>query len=1171
MICPECGTENEPGRKFCGGCGERLAVVCPACEAANSPGHRFCGECGAPLRGDVPPPRPEPSTPEAERRLVSVLFADLVGFTTLAEDRDAEEVRELLSRYFDAARRVIGRYGGTVEKFIGDAVMAVWGAPIAQEDDAERAVRTALDLVGEIAVLGAEAGLPGLRLRAGVVTGEAAVTVGAEGQGMVAGDLVNTAARVQSVAEPGAVLVGESTRRLTDAAIAYVTAGEHELKGKAEPVALWRALRIIAGRGGEGRSTGLEAPFVGREAELRMVKELFHATADEGKSRVLSVMGVAGIGKSRLAWEFYKYFDGLVEDVWWHRGRCLPYGEGVAYWALAEMVRMRADIVDEELPDSAKDKLEACVSLHVRDPDERAWIEPRLAHLLGLAERTAPDQEDLFSAWRRFFELMAEEGPLILLFEDLHWADAGLLDFIEYLLEWSRTFPIFVLTLARPELLERRPTWGAGRRSFHSIVLEPLANEAREELLDGLAPGLPEEVRARIRERAEGVPLYAVETIRMLLDRGLLAHENGEFRVMGPVESLEVPETLQALIAARLDGLEAVERRLLEDAAVLGKTFTRRALTAVSGYDGAELEAALGALVRKEILTVENDPRSPERGQYGFLHALFQRVAYDTLSRKERKARHLGVASYLERTPTDDEVVEVIASHYLAAYRASPEAADAPEIRAKARERLARAAERAASLAATEEAERYFEQAAELADERLVQAELLERAGESARASGRLEVAEEHFERSMMLFADEGAAHPAARVSARLSEVVWLLGRIEEGIERMERSFEVLSGDEPDEDIAALAAQLGRLAFFTGRLELATERIEFALDIAEALGLPEVFSQALNTKSLLLYRRPRESKTLLECALRTALENDLTAAALRAYYNLTETLCELDRNEEALANARRGIELARRRGDRNWEWGLLSQMGKPLFLTGAWDEALDVASRVPDEGRVAASGFHELLVPLARIHAAQGRGDEAAALLETLAPLAGSADLDERGKFQVGRAVVLRVQGRYTDAVAAGEEAMKARELPTGAPDAVDGMIEAAEAAFALDDLVRIEAFLGWCRELPKVYRTQYVLAHEARVAARLAALRAEASVVEPAFGGAVARFRELAMPFWMAVSLTDHAEWLVDQDRIEDADPQLDEARAVFERLKAVSWLERLEVIQSQARAAMG
>jgi class 3 adenylate cyclase len=349
--CSNCGAENPATQKFCGECGTALAANCSSCGATNPPGQRFCGECGSALAADVPAATraavgAAQTAPVAERRLVSVLFADLVGFTTLSEARDAEEVRELLSRYFESCKRLISLYGGTVEKFIGDAAMAVWGAPTAQEDDAERAVRAALDLVAMVAALGQELGARELAARAGVLTGEAAVTLGAEGEGMVAGDLVNSASRIQSAAEPGHVLVGERTRRATEAAIAYEAAGSHELKGKAEPVPLFRALRVIGSRGGALRSEGLEPPFVGRERELRLVKELFHASAEEKKANLVSVVGIGGIGKSRLSWEFEKYVDGLIEDVWWHRGRCLAYGEGVAYWALAEMVRMRCGIVE---------------------------------------------------------------------------------------------------------------------------------------------------------------------------------------------------------------------------------------------------------------------------------------------------------------------------------------------------------------------------------------------------------------------------------------------------------------------------------------------------------------------------------------------------------------------------------------------------------------------------------------------------------------------------------------------------------------------------------------------------------------------------------------------------------------------------------------------------------
>src|SRR5581483_10696876 len=459
MVCSSCGHENPSGAKFCAECGSALTLSCPSCGHAYRAGDRFCVECGTALAA-APPPAAAPAAPVAERRLVSVLFADLVGFTPLSESRDPEEVRELLSRYFDTCRRLVELYGGVVEKFIGDAVMAVWGTPTAREDDAERAVRTALDLVAAVSALGDEIGAPELRARAGVLTGEAAVNIAAAGEGMVAGDLVNTAARIQSAAAPGSVLVGDATRRASEQAIAFEDAGEHELKGKAEPVGLHRAVRVTAARGGALRSEGLEAPFVGRERELRLVKELYHASAEQSRAQFVQITGIAGIGKSRLAWEFFKYTDGLVEEIWWHRGRCLAYGEGVAYWALAEMVRTRAQILEGEDQDAARAKLDACVAEHVPDAEERAWVEPRLANLLGLDDRADTDRQDLFAAWRLFFERLADQGPLVMVFEDLQWADQALLAFVEYLLEWSASQRLYVLALARPELGDLHPEFG---------------------------------------------------------------------------------------------------------------------------------------------------------------------------------------------------------------------------------------------------------------------------------------------------------------------------------------------------------------------------------------------------------------------------------------------------------------------------------------------------------------------------------------------------------------------------------------------------------------------------------------------------------------------------------------------------------------------------------------
>ncbi len=1104
----------------------------------------------------VAPAAPVHEAPSAERRLVSVLFADLVGFTTLSESRDAEEVRELLSRYFDTSRRLIELYGGTVEKFIGDAVMAVWGTPTATEDDAERAVRAALDLVAAVSALGQEVGAEDLRARAGVLTGEAAVTLGAEGEGMVAGDLVNTASRVQSVAEPGSVYVGESTRRSTEQTIVYEEAGSFEFKGKEGLTPLWRAQRVVSGLRGSLKSQGLEAPFVGRDRELRHIKDLFHTCADERRAHLVSVTGIAGIGKSRLGWEFYKYFDGIAETVYWHRGRCLSYGEGVTYWALADMVRMRCRIAEEEEPASALAKLHATLEEHILDPEERDFLEPRLAHLLGLAEHQARDQQDLFAAWRLFFERLADNYPTVLAFEDMQWADASLLDFVEYLLDWSRSSPVFVITLARPELLERRPTWGAGQRSFTSLYLEPLSQEAMEELLTGLVPGLPSEVRDRILARAEGVPLYAVETVRMLLDRGLLVQEGPAYRLTGPVDALEVPETLHALIAARLDGLSAEERRLLQDAAVLGKTFTRDALAALADAD-TEIEPLLTTLVRKEVLGVQADPRSPEHGQYGFLQDLVRHVAYETLSKRERRAKHLSAAEYLSRAfaADEDEVVEVIASHYLAAHEVGPDAEDAAEIRGKAQAMLVRAGERAASLAAAAEARRYFEQAAELTEDPSERAALLDRAGEMAARAGDPDSARRLFADSIELHEKQGDTHAAARVLSRLGSLDFYTGRRDEALARMERAFAVISADEPDEDLALLAVGLARGYWFSGDLERAAERVELALDIAEAHAYPAALVSALRVKANVVFSRghAEEALALLKHALQIALDSDLVDETGGCYFNLSDQCFARDGYADALGYLDESLALARKLGDRPYEWSVLAERTYPLYMLGRWDEAQAANEEFTPEQINAGALVLSLLQSAVEIHLQRGELDGARRIFSMFSRLEESTDVQERSCYLCSRASLRRAEGRPQEALADGEATIETgRTLGIPFQAVKQGIVEAVEAAFALGESAKIEELLTSIETVPPGSRPPYLDAQARRFRSRLAEDGA-------GYGVAAEQFRELGIPFWLAVTLLEHGEWLVGQGRPSQAEPLLAEASEIFERLEARPWLERV------------
>jgi class 3 adenylate cyclase/tetratricopeptide (TPR) repeat protein len=1088
----------------------------------------------------------------------------------MSESLDAEDVRELLSRYFDICRRLIELYGGTVEKFIGDAVMAVWGTPVAQEDDAERAVRAALDLVVAVSALGDEVGAPELAARAGVLTGEAAVTIGAEGQGMVAGDLVNTASRIQSVADAGAVLVGEVTKRSSEAAIAYEDGRTHELKGKSEPLRVWRALRVTGSRGGALKAEGLEPPFVGRDRELRLIKEVFHASAEEEKAHLVSVIGIAGIGKSRLAWEFFKYVDGLADEVWWHQGRCLAYGEGVAYWALAEMVRMRARITEEEPVESALVKLRASLAEHVPDIDERAWLEPRLAHLLGLAERQATDREDLFSAWRLFFERLAERNPTVLVFEDLQWADAALLDFVEHLLDWSRSHSLFVLALARPELAERRSGWGAVSRNSTTLALEALSASAMEALIDGFVPGLPTDVRAQVLERAEGVPLYAVETVRMLLDRNLLERDGEVYRLTGPIETLEVPETLHALIAARLDGLGAEERRILQDASVLGKSFTKAGLSALSGLGESELDLALASLNRKEILSVQADPRSPERGQYTFLQDLLKRVAYETLAKKDRKARHLAAAAHLEQAwgSTEQEVAGVVAAHYLDAYSAAPEADDASEIKAQARERLAQAAERAASLAATEEARRYFEQAATLADEPLRRAELLERAAITATALGPFDMAVELFERTLELYQAERETHAAARVSAWLGWALWMAGDLESGSQRLEQAFEVLADEQPDADIAQLAEARARLRYFLGDVEGTATRIERALEIAEALYVPSVLVDALNTKHLVLHDAGREEEALalLQHAIELGRRHDLGLPLNRALYNLGYQMTTRDDFAGALRADREALDLAHKRGNRVEEAMATGHLIASMVWLGEWDEAEALLSGIDPE--IAGRAALDLISHGVPLFVNRGDVERARTILDEHAALAGSDELQASVGYALSLSLVLRAEGKPAEALATirGILAQEPR-LPVRHPFSKLSLVAGVEAALEADDLDAAEAILGEWEPLRPVDRTPFLDAHHARLGARLAARRGTPDPEGSESTRAAAIFRALGMPFHLGVTLLEHGEQLTEQGRRDEAEPLIGQAREIFERLRAAPWLERAAHASPTAR----
>jgi class 3 adenylate cyclase len=949
LTCTACGTPNEAGAKFCIECGTRMAVPCPSCGTDNPGGAKFCRECGTGLApGDTSPraaggsaedPRAaEPVGPIAERRLVSVMFTDLVGFTTVSEQHDAEETRDLLSRYFETAQEIVDRHGGVVEKFIGDAVMAVWGTPTAHEDDAERAVRTALELVA--AVSGMEIGREHLQARAGVLTGEAAVTIGATNQGMVAGDLVNTASRIQSAAQPGNVLVGEATMRAASGAITFEEAGERELKGKAAPVPVWRATAVVARRGGSGRAAQLEPPFVGRDEELRALKEQFHATAREGKPRLVTIIGQAGIGKSRLGWELEKYLDGVVENIWFHEGRSPSYGEGISYWALAEMVRGRAGIADSEDPATAREQLRATVAEFVTDPEEARWVEPRLAGLLGLQGMPDEGREELFTAWRTFFERMAEQGTVLLVFWDLQWADQGLLDFVEHLLTWARTSPVFVLAEARPELLERRPGWGGGVRAATSIHLEPMADHDMRTLLTGIVPDMPEPALQAIIARAEGVPLYAVETLRMLLDRGVLTLEDGRYRLTGELPDLAVPETLHALIAARLDALNQEDRALITDASILGLSFTPEALAAVSGVEPPALDERLARLVRHELLDLDADPRSPERGQHRFVQGVVREVAYQSLARRDRRTRHLAAARYFESLG-EEELTGVLASHYVAAHRATPVGREADALAAQARVALRAAAERATKLHADANALEYVEQALDVTPDATEQAALHEEAARLATILARVSLALEHADRAEAIHAAAGDRLGALRARRIRAWVLLSEHRDREAVSVLEEALADAEGLPRSAEIALAQGELARALMVAGDDAAAVTWTARVL-AQSALLAPHEVLETLVTRGTALINAGAwtEAEVILRGAIVVAdRTNDMDTSG-RARNNLLGLLEEWSLPQAAEVN-RETFEMSQRFGQKTWAHQSLGVARRLSGDMGDWDAWLD--------------------------------------------------------------------------------------------------------------------------------------------------------------------------------------------------------------------------------------
>jgi class 3 adenylate cyclase len=668
---------------------------CPSC-GKDLPGEfPFCPFCAAPLTATLPAAAAE------ERKIVTVVFVDLVGFTAQAERLDPEDVRGLLEPYHAHLREELERRGGTVEKFIGDAVMAVFGAPAAHEDDPERALRAAFAIRDWAAEQG------DLQVRVGVNTGEALVKVGARpaaGEAMVAGDVVNTAARMQAAAPVNGVLVGAATYRATRDAITYREAPAVEAKGKADPIAVWEALDPVASYGVD-LAEREQTPLLGRDRELELLGSIFGRVRDELTAQLVTIVGVPGIGKSRVVRELFRLVDDEAELITWRQGRCLPYGESVAFWALGEIVKAEAGILESDSSADAERKLSEAVARLVSEASERRWLEAALRALVGVSRdgTGGAGAETTTAAWRRFLEAIAERGPTVLVFEDLHWADDGLLDFLDDLVDWLRGVPLLVVGTARPELLERRPAWGGGKANATAISLQPLAEEDTARLIAALMQQplqLADEQRTLL-ERAGGNPLFAEQYVRMLSERGTTG---------------ELPESVQGVIAARIDALPGAEKELLQEASVHGKVFWLGGVASAAGVDPAEAERRLRALERKDFVARERRSTVAGDTQYSFQHVLLRDVAYGQIPRRARAEKHRGAAAWIEGLGRPDDHAELLAHHYKQALELARAAAleDDPTLVVRTRDALRAAGERAMALSAYESAAACFVDALEL-------------------------------------------------------------------------------------------------------------------------------------------------------------------------------------------------------------------------------------------------------------------------------------------------------------------------------------------------------------------------------------------------------------------------------------------------------------------------
>jgi class 3 adenylate cyclase/tetratricopeptide (TPR) repeat protein len=976
-------------------------VICTSCGKENPPGFRFCGYCSDRLTSD------QPSALE-ERKIVSVLFCDLVGFTAASTEQDPEDVRRRIRPYHARLRQEIERYGGTVEKFIGDAVVAVFGAPFAHEDDAERAVHAGLAITNAIAELNEHDSELNLQVRVGINSGEAVVALGArvdKGEGIVTGDVVNTAARIQTIAPVDAVTVSDSTYRATSRVFEYEPLPAASVKGKSEPLSLWRA-RAARARFGSDIRREFRTPFVGRELEKPFLIATFERAAQQRMVQLLTIVGEPGVGKTRLMAELLSYVRAKPGLIRWKQGRCLPYGEGITFWALGEIVKAEAGILESDSPQVALEKLKESIPEVAGDPQ---WLLQRLAPLVGADSGAPAERQELFTAWRRFLEGLATRHATVLVFEDLHWADDALLAFLEYLAEWSRDVPLLILCAARPELYERRPAWGAGHRNTQTINLNPLSDGETAELVSYLSRSieLSEQLERAVLVRAGGNPLYAEEFVRFLADREIASPES-------LLDEGGLPDSVHALIAARLDTLAAERKSLLQDAAVVGNVFWAGALAEIGGEGEDELEIALHELTRKELVRPSRTTSMDSESEYTFWHILVRDVAYSQIPRSERARRHRAAAAWIGRKAGGrvEDVAEVLAHHYLQAielFEAVGEPGEAAALAAPARRFLALAGERALGLD-TAQAESRLARALELTPhddpERAV---VVARWAEAVYQAGRLGEAAEALDDILDSLRASGRTEATARALQLRSRLAQRLGQGHR-VTLAAEAVHLLEQHPPGQPLVDAYAQLASSHHLNGEYEDAIEAADHACEFAQTLGLPEP-ARALGYRG---YARAslgdEDGLDEMERALSLLVDAGVGFDAAILQNNLAIARYPLQGPARSLAAFEEGITFCEERGlaavalftAANCP-GLLAELGRPNEATERADALMAAL-----EGTGSAQDPCEVLASELAVRLAQGRGgttDEVESLITTTRTV-GQVDVNVLG-FAVAAAALV--------------------------------------------------------------------------------------------------------------------------------------------------------------------